>query len=306
MQLDAAIDLYLAHLRLERNLAPNSIAAYAQDLTKLTHFCAQKNKTALCEIQSELLVEFLGHLASMEGLALPSRTRHLIAIRGLFRHLRREHLIERDPTTIIELPKKGQHLPMVLSLEEVDRLLSTPDKTQRLGLRNAAMLDLLYATGLRVSELCGLRTDAINLESGFLRTMGKGRKQRLVPIGQQALELLQDYLGRGRPLLNKKASPYLFLTTHGSALSRQAFWKIIKLLARSAGIYKEISPHTLRHSFATHLLQRGCDIRSVQAMLGHENISTTQIYTHIDRSQLIAVYQQHHPRAKNRRPIADP
>jgi integrase/recombinase XerD len=186
----------------------------------------------------------------------------------------------------------------VLTVEEVDRLLAAPDRSTTLGLRDAAMLELLYATGLRVSELCRLRSDSVNLQAGFLSTMGKGRKQRLVPIGEAALDMLREYLGRARPRLDKRRSSTLFLSRLGGPLTRQAFWKIIAACARAAGIAKTVSPHTLRHSFATHLVQRGADLRAVQAMLGHADISTTQIYTHISRAHLVQAHRKHHPRAR--------
>jgi len=220
-----------------------------------------------------------------------------VALRQLFKHLRLEKHIEQDPTSAVDLPRIGRKLPEVLTLEEVELLLASPDRKTALGLRDAAMLELLYATGLRVSELCKLRTDELDLNAGFVSTMGKGRKQRLVPVGENAIAILREYLSNARPALDKKRSNYLFLSRRGASLSRQAFWKMIGGRARQAGIRKVIYPHILRHSFATHLLEHGADLRAVQAMLGHADISTTQIYTHVSRSHLVEIYRRHHPRA---------
>ncbi len=296
MQLDSAIDLYLDYLKVERNLAANSISAYATDLAKFRAFCGDKAISEVAAVSSGLILEFLIRLSSAR-LAVRTQARHLVALRGLFRYLRGERLVEADPTSAVELPRVGRRLPEVLTLAEVERLLAAPDRETRLGLRDAAMLELLYATGLRVTELCRLRTDEIDLQGGFLSTVGKGRKQRLVPVGEAALLLLKRYLEECRPALDRRRSSTLFLSRRGAALTRQAFWKMVGGHARRAGIRKRIYPHILRHSFATHLLERGADLRAVQAMLGHADISTTQIYTHLGQTHLLASYRRHHPRA---------
>jgi len=296
MDLDRAIDVYLDHIKVERNLAANSVAAYARDLAKFRSFSAERHVDSLEEVTANLVLEYLIWL-STQRMAVRTQARNLVALRGLFKHLRAEKLMELDPTAAVELPKIGRKLPEVLSLDEVERLLAAPDRATTLGLRDAAMLELLYATGLRVSELCRLRVDDLDLEVGFVSTVGKGRKQRLVPVGESARELLRQYQTTARPTLDKRRSNFLFLSRRGSPLTRQAFWKTIGAWARKAGIRKTIYPHKLRHSFATHLLERGADLRAVQAMLGHADISTTQIYTHVSRSHIVEIYRRHHPRA---------
>lgn len=295
LQLDQAFDQYLDHIKIERNLAPNTVESYARDLAKFRAYCADRSIHTLSAVDGTVVLEFLIAL-SVARLAARSQARNLVALRGMFKYLRAERMIQADPTAAVDLPRLGRKLPEVLTEEEVDRLLAAPDRATSLGLRNAAMLELLYATGLRVTELCRVRNDAVDLARGYLSTMGKGRKQRLVPVGEEALATIQDYLERARPVLDKRRSDFLFLSNRGGPLSRQGFWKLLGQLARAAGIFKEISPHTLRHSFATHLLQRGADLRAVQAMLGHVDISTTQIYTHISRRHLSEVYRRHHPR----------
>jgi integrase/recombinase XerD len=297
VELDRAIDLYLDHLKVERHLAPNSIAAYARDLAGFRAFCAAREVHALEGAGANLVLEHLIALSTAR-MSVRTQARHLVTLRGLFRYLRAERLCQADPTATVELPKIGRRLPEVLTLDEVERLLATPDRATPLGLRNAAMLELLYATGLRVSELTALRVDEVDLEAGFVSTLGKGRKQRLVPIGDAARALLALYLTRARPALStRRRSNDLFLSRRGARLTRQTFWKMVADTARGAGIAKDIYPHMLRHSFATHLLERGADLRAVQAMLGHADISTTQIYTHVSRSHLVDSYRRHHPRA---------
>ena len=296
MDLDRAIDLYLDHIKVERNLAANSVTAYARDLAKFRAFSAERHVDSLEAVSGNLVLEYLIWLSTQKA-AVRTQARNLVALRGLFKHLRAEKLMELDPTATVELPKIGRKLPEVLSLDEVERLLAAPDRATTLGLRDAAMLELLYATGLRVSELCRLRVDDLDLDVGFVSTVGKGRKQRLVPVGESARDLLRQYQATARPTLDKRRSNFLFLSRRGAPLTRQAFWKTIGAWARKAGIRKTIYPHILRHSFATHLLERGADLRAVQAMLGHADISTTQIYTHVSRSHIVEIYRRHHPRA---------
>ncbi len=296
MELDRAIDLYLDHLKVERNLAPNTVAAYARDLARFATFCIGRKRHELAAIGSQEVLEHLIELSAAK-LSVRTQARQLVTLRGLFRYLRAEKHLSADPTAGVELPRIGRKLPEVLTLDEVERLLAAPDRATPRGLRDAAMLELLYATGLRASELCALRVDDLNPETGVVSTVGKGRKQRLVPVGQAALALLREYLEKARPRLDKHRVNELFLSRLGRRLSRQAFWKMVSEAAVAAGIHKSIYPHMLRHSFATHLLERGADLRAVQAMLGHADISTTQIYTHVSRSHLVDVYRRHHPRA---------
>jgi integrase/recombinase XerD len=296
MDLDRAIDLYLDHIKIERHLSPNTVQSYAHDLASFRALLAARRVESLEAVTTK---EVLAHLVALaeSGVSARTQARALVALRGFFRHHRSSKTIEADPTSGVELPHLGRKLPEVLGLEEVDLLLAAPDRTTPLGLRDAAMVELLYATGLRVSELCRLRSDAVNLEAGFLSTTGKGRKQRLVPIGQTAVDLLREYLATVRPALDRRRSDYLFLTRLAGPMTRQGFWKLLGAYARRAGIEKTIYPHLLRHSFATHLLERGADLRAVQAMLGHADIGTTQIYTHLSRSHLVEVYRKHHPRS---------
>jgi integrase/recombinase XerD len=295
MTLDQAIDLFLDHIKIERNLAPNSVESYARDLAKFRAFCADRRVHSLAGVSSREVLAFLIGLSANQ-LSVRTQARNLVALRGLFKFLRSERYVEVDPTAAVALPKLGRKLPDVLTEDEVERLLAAPDRSTPRGLRDAAMLELLYATGLRVSELCNLRADSINPQVGYLSTMGKGRKQRLVPVGEAALSLVHLYLEEARLKLDKRRSNALFLSRLGRPLTRQAFWKMVKACGVKAGIEKRISPHTLRHSFATHLLYHGADLRAVQAMLGHADISTTQIYTHIDRTHLCEIHRKHHPR----------
>jgi integrase/recombinase XerD len=227
-----------------------------------------------------------------------SIARHLTTLRSFYGFLLREGVIQNDPTQLLRSPRQWQTIPKFLNLEEIEGLLEAPDATRATGLRDRAMLQLLYATGLRVSELCRVGVGDLNLEVGVLRTTGKGNKQRLVPAGQAAIRAVEAYVKNGRPgLLKGRASRYLFVTARGGCLTRQAFWKLLAIHGKKAGIFRWLTPHVLRHSFATHLLEHGADLRSVQVMLGHADISTTQIYTHVMRSRLRDTVQKHHPRA---------
>jgi integrase/recombinase XerD len=241
----------------------------------------------------------LKHLISMRntGLGARSRARHLVTIRGFYRFLVQEKLLKHDPTRLIDLPKSGLKLPDVLSVEDVKLLLSIPDTKTPTGSRDAAMIELLYAAGLRVSELINLKLQAVNMEAGFVRVFGKGSKERVVPIGLFAKEKIDDYLKSARPLILKSiVSRYLFVARAGKPMTRQGFWKLIKRYALKAGFNKKITPHSLRHSFASHLLEGGADLRAVQLMLGHVDISTTQIYTHVAREHLKKIHEKFHPR----------
>ena len=300
LSLDAAIQQFLDHLKVERELAPATVSAYGSDLADFTKFVAPRGGVVMADAGAVKSIDVLDYLARLteRKLSARSQARRLITLRQFFRFLKAEHGAEVDPTEEIDLPRFGRRLPDFLSVEEIDRLLATPDRATPRGARDAAMLETLYATGLRVSELVRLRLADVNFDAGYLMAFGKGRKQRLVPIGEVALAGLRAYLETGRgAFAGGRASPALFLARHGRAMSRQSFWKLLGRHAVAAGIRKRISPHKLRHSFATHLVERGADLRAVQAMLGHADIGTTEIYTHLSRKHLRTVYDRFHPRA---------
>ena len=295
LDLSTAVDAYLDHLRVERALAPNSITSYASDLAKLAAF-AEKQGVATTEgVDPVVITRFLVSL-DRGGLGARSATRHLSAVRGFCRFLARERWIGADPTSDIATPRLGRRLPAVLSFEEVVRLLETPDVTKPRGRRDRAMLSLMYAAGLRVSELCSLKASDLDGRRGFVSVLGKGGKRRLVPVGEVALADIDAYLSAPRPVRAGRSHPALFLSSWGRPLTRQGFWKLVLRYARQAGITKAISPHKLRHSFATHLLAGGADLRVVQELLGHASITTTAIYTHLDRGYLREVHRTFHPR----------
>jgi integrase/recombinase XerD len=297
MQTDAAIDLFLSWARVEKGLAENSLEAYGRDLSQLAAHLAQAGVHDVEDVKTH---HVLSHLVAMSRakLGVRSQTRHLVAMRQLFKFLLKEKAIREDPVAEIELPRPVKELPSFLDVAEVERLLAVPDQTTARGVRDRAMLETLYATGLRVSELVTLPAESVDLQRGFLIVRGKGNKERVVPLGEQAVAALTQYLERARPdFLKGRASDFLFLRTGGEPMTRQGFWKLLKQYAREAGVTKPISPHKLRHSFATHLVERGADLRAVQAMLGHADLSTTEIYTHVNRERLRQLYGQHHPRA---------
>ncbi len=284
---------YATYLAVEKGLAPNTLASYERDLNKYFYAMREKQPEGITPADVRA---FLAGLSDA-GLAAPSIARNLAAVRGFHKFLQIDGLAQSDPTVNVETPRGWKRLPKTLSTLEVDALLVQPDQSTLLGLRDKAMLELLYATGLRVSELVGLRLQDVNLERGFLVVMGKGSKERAVPLGETAMDAVRSYLKRARPLLLKSgASESLFLSARRRGITRQMFWERIKLHARAAGIVSSISPHTLRHCFATHLLDNGADLRAVQAMLGHSDISTTQIYTHVSRERLRQIHEKHHPR----------
>jgi len=293
---DLFLDPFLEHLVVERGLAQNSLEAYRRDLTRYTRYLTAQGKSAAALDRAEV-PRYLLALREV-GLSPRSVARHLTAIRQYHRFLVRDGHATQDPTAHLESPRPWHRLPGLLSCEEVDRLLAAREATTPQGLRDQAMLELMYASGLRVSELVGLLLADLDLGVGIVRVVGKGDKERLVPLGGVAAESLRAYLTRGRPRLERRrASAHLFLGRHGRGLTRQMFWQLIKRQAAAAGITKRVTPHTLRHSFATHLVERGADLRSVQLMLGHADIGTTQIYTHLSRAHLKAIYDKFHPRA---------
>jgi len=293
MHLDEACDLFLTYLKVEKRLAPKTVEAYATDLRQ---FREQVDKDAGKVTGADVLAFLRKQLDG--GAGVRTQARKLVALRGLFRHLRAERYIDGDPTGDIDLPRFGRKLPVVLTREEVIRLIEAPDTKTLRGVRDRAMLETLYATGLRVSELVKLRTTEVNLEAGFVVTTGKGGKQRAVPMGDVARRCIAEYReGWPKDQIDRpRRSEALFLTNRGRGMTRQAFWKLIRKYAVAAGITKSLSPHKLRHSFATHLLEGGADLRAVQAMLGHSDIATTEIYTHVRRDRLRSVVEKHHPR----------
>jgi len=294
--LEAQIRSFLNYLRVEKGLSTNTLNAYRRDLAKFAVFAAKRGLT-LDQFTHSNVIDFLRTLYLRK---LDSRTiaRHLVTIRHLFRFAFTEGMITENPAANVAAPKFRRSLPEFLSVGEVDRLLRQPDVSTTHGLRDKAMIELLYSTGLRVSELCGLKAADIQLEAGCLRCIGKGDKERLVPVGRAALDLVLQYMKKSRmEILGEKASPYLFPSRTGRSISRIAFWKILGAYGRKAELRKPLTPHMLRHSFATHLLDRGADLRSVQMMLGHADIATTQIYTHVVEERLKQVYKAHHPRA---------
>jgi integrase/recombinase XerD len=291
----AAARDFLTFCRLEKGLAANSIDAYGRDLARLVEALAKTDDGAIPGPEGLLI--YLNSLYR-DGLSSRSIARHLATLRNLFRFLLEEKRIASDPSEHIRTPKQWQTIPHFLNLDQVDQLLDAPKPDTPTGARDRAMLQLLYASGLRVSELCGVRSGDLDARLGVLRVTGKGNKQRLVPVGRQALQAIEHYQNAARgALLKGRASPHLFVTARGTAMTRQGFWKLLAIHGRKAGIFHNLSPHVLRHSFATHLLERGADLRSVQTMLGHADISTTQIYTHVMRSRLRKVVDQHHPRS---------
>ena len=292
-----ALDPFIAYLRAERGLSGNTVEAYARDLQDYFRHLA---KHGIAEPSWARRDHVLAHMASLaaRGLSGRSRARHLSAIRAFHRFLRAEKVAAVDPTEDIDTPKAAKKLPVYLKLAEVEALLASPDELKLEGARDRAMLELLYATGLRVSELTRLPLNHLNLQAGYLIARGKGNKERMVPVGVVAVEKVRRYLAGARhALLRGKESRALFVTSRGRPFTRQGFWKLLRRYALKAGIGRAPSPHKLRHSFATHLIERGADLRAIQEMLGHADLSTTQIYTHVDRARLKAVYDKSHPRS---------
>ncbi|AIF66708.1 tyrosine recombinase XerD subunit [Terribacillus saccharophilus] len=291
-----ALDDFIHYLQIERGLSENTLQSYARDLRTYARYLQENEVQEWAHVTRAKLTAYLRWLHD-DGKSAATIARTLSSIRLFHQFLLREYGLKEDPSIHIDTPKKERKLPKILSSDEVDKLLTCPG-TDTLTLRNRAMLETLYATGLRVSELLALELDDLHLEMGFVRCFGKGSKERIVPLGDMAKARLEEYLNRSRKrLLKSKASDILFVNHHGNPLSRQGFWKVLKQIARDAGIQKEITPHTLRHSFATHLLENGADLRAVQEMLGHADISTTQIYTHVTKTRLKDIYKTHHPRA---------
>jgi integrase/recombinase XerD len=291
------IQEFLIYLQVERGLAENTLVAYKRDLEKFSCYLKEKEKLDLKKVDKNFLAGYF-YFLHKKGESSASIARQLASLRSFFKFLCLEEYLETNPTVYLETPKLSQKLPRVLSENEVDKLLETPQGIGPLNLRDKAMLELMYATGMRVSELVNLTVQQLNLDLAYVRCLGKGNKERIIPLGSQAAKSLKVYLQKGRPQLVKNPrETALFVNFHGRGITRQGFWKIIKKRAKEAGINKKITPHTLRHSFATHLLANGADLRSVQELLGHADVSTTQIYTHLTKNKLREIYLQTHPRA---------
>ena len=294
--MDEAIEGFIYYLRAERHRSENTVAAYGRDLQRFARWLANEGVDRVEDVRGEHLSDHLAHL-DRTGLGLRSIARARSAIRQLFRFLLREGVLEDDPTVLVEAPRFPAPLPVVLDTAKIDALLAQPDRSTPLGLRDSAMIELLYATGLRVTELVRLRVDQIDLVRGLARVRGKGDKERLVPVGERARDLIVRYIRESRSMVDPTGARItLFLSQRGKGMTRQAFWLRLRRHAVGAGIRGKVSPHVLRHSFATHLLEHGADLRSVQAMLGHADITTTQIYTHVARERLRRLHAEFHPR----------
>ena len=294
--LDQLADQFVKHLIIEKGLAPKTLEAYAGDLAGFFDFLKKQRIRDIAQADTAAILKYVIELRK-SGRGARTRARHLVTLRGFFRYLHQMGILDTNPARLIDLPKGGLKLPDVLHVDQVARLLETPDIKTPLGLRDAAMLELIYAAGLRVSELLTLKVPSVNLEAGFVRVLGKGSKERIVPIGRRAIQGIQAYIANGRPLqLKQLTSHYLFVARAGRPMTRQGFWKLLRRYALMAGINQRVTPHCLRHSFASHLLEGGADLRAVQTMLGHVDIATTQIYTHVAQKRLIELHRKFHPR----------
>ena len=299
--MESTIHVFLSYMRVERGLAQNTILSYGRDLRRFAEFLRKRQKLRLEDVTREDVVDFLSNLYK-EKMDSRSVARFLVSIRGLYKFSLMEGAVNTDPTENLESPKIRNSLPTYLRVEEINKLLEAPNLATPIGLRDRAMLEILYSTGLRVSELLNLRMSDIDMRMGYVRCIGKGDKERLVPIGRKAIEAVEQYLAHARPKFARPSSPaphnhVLLLTRNGKRLSRVSIWKILHDYGTVLGLRGRLTPHKLRHSFATHLLEGGADLRSVQLMLGHADISTTQIYTHVVEERLKEIYKAHHPRA---------
>jgi len=295
--MEGYVNEFINYLAVERGLAQNTLESYGRDLRQFHMYLQNSKMEILKDSNRNTILGYLNNLQS-KGRAVSTISRNLAAIKSFYQYLVRERYLDKDPAANLESPKLEKKLPKILSIAEVEELLKQPNIVLPTGLRDKAMLELLYATGIRVSELISLNISDVNLDMGYIKCYGKGSKERIVPLGSIAAKCVQDYISKGRPkLVRTYEEAALFVNHHGNRLTRQGFWKIIKKYAQEANITKEITPHTLRHSFATHLLENGADLRSVQEMLGHADISTTQIYTHVTKNRLKEVYDKTHPRA---------
>ena len=298
MDIDNAIDNFINYIASEKGLSRNTISSYSTDLKRFSDFLHGAGITDVSGITTDRILVFLKSLKTSR-LSSSSVIRYQVTIRNFFRFMLKEGVLKKDPVHILELPKKDRKLPQVMNESEVESLLNSPSLIQdkKRQIRDRAMFEVMYATGLRVSELVGMTLNSIEMTVGFIKVKGKGSKERIVPIGDAAKEAVARYLEEGRPAFLRRTTDALFLTQQGEAFSRQGFWKLLKTYLRKTNITKHVTPHTLRHSFATHLLEHGADLRSVQLMLGHSDISTTQIYTHINTEMLKRIYDKYHPRS---------
>jgi integrase/recombinase XerD len=295
-QLDRLVDQYLNYLLVEKGLAEKTIEAYAGDLSAFLEFLNTHTIDTIEQADTVVILKYIIDLRKT-GKGPSTRARHLVTIRGFYHHLHTSGLLKQNPAKLVDFPKRGLTLPVVLDVEQVEQLLAAPGVHKPTGQRDTAMLELIYAAGLRVSELIHLQLTSINLEAGFVRVFGKGSKERIVPIGTKAITSIQDYLNDGRiKILKFRTSRFLFVARAGNPMTRQGFWKLLKKYALKAGLEQRVTPHSLRHSFASHLLEGGADLRAVQVMLGHVDIATTQIYTHVAQKRLIEIHQKCHPR----------
>jgi integrase/recombinase XerD len=295
LKFESVLQIFLDFLSVEKGLSVNTVLSYSRDVQKLFRFF-RKEKIDWLKAGEEDLIRFIHH-QSRAGLSPRSMARIISSLKSFYRFLVLDGILKKNPAVNLSSPKTWLALPKFLTVKEVESLLSQTEEENVRGIRDKAMLELLYATGLRASELVSLKIKDLNMEDGFLLCLGKGGKERLVPIGESAVKAVRKYLDEARPKLLKQSSEFLFVTQRGGAFTRQGFWKLLKVYARKAGLDLKISPHIMRHSFATHLLERGADLRSVQLMLGHSQITTTQVYTHVSRKRLRRVYDKFHPRA---------
>lgn len=294
--MDNQTQQFLDHLLVEKGLAANTIESYSRDIAAFVSFLEKNGISGFEEVDTAALLSWLIELRK-EGKAARTRARHLIAVRGLYRYLNAEGVVRSNPVMLIDIPKTGLALPKIMSVGQIEQLLSAPDTSTSRGLRNAAMMELLYGAGLRVSELVRVKVVDVDLNANIVRVFGKGSKERMIPMGTHASEKISEWLSHGRRhLLGHLTSPYLFVARAGKPMTRQGFWKLLKKYALSSGVQVNVTPHTFRHSFATHLLEGGADLRSVQTMLGHSDIATTQIYTHISKEYLMNLHRRFHPR----------
>lgn len=295
--MDVLLDSFLSYLAVEKGLSENTLESYGRDVRNFIRYVEENGPGSANEIKYNQILDYLSRFKD-KGSNATTVVRSIVSLRQFFKYLLLEKIIDEDPAARIRTPKMKKGIPGVITLDEVERILSAPDETTPEGLRDVSMLELLYATGIRVSELVGLKLNEVNFELGFVVVYGKGSKERVVPMGDMARSKLLEYLGTSRPaLLKSRDAKALFVTRLGKGMTRQGFWKIIKHHGLKAGITKKISPHTLRHSFATHLLERGADLRTIQLMLGHSDISTTQIYTHVESERLKVIHKKYHPRS---------
>lgn len=295
--MDVLLDSFLSYLAVEKGLSENTLESYGRDVRKFVRYIEENGPASADDIKYSHILDYLSHFKD-RGLNATTLVRSIVSLKQFFKYLLMEKIIREDPAAHIRTPKMKKGIPGVVTLDEVERILGAPDESIPEGLRDSAMLEVLYATGIRVSELIGLKLNDVNFELGFVVVYGKGSKERIVPMGDKARNKLLEYLGSSRQaLLKSRDAKALFVTRLGKGMTRQSFWKIIKHHALKAGIAKKISPHTLRHSFATHLLERGADLRTIQLMLGHSDISTTQIYTHVESERLKVIHKKYHPRS---------